>query len=287
MKLQFLGTSAAEGIPALFCNCPACQYAYKTGGKEIRMRAGAMLDDVIKIDFGPDSYAQMLANHLDYTRVHALLVTHSHPDHLAVDELGYRQPSFSHLTDERMLTVYGNAAVGKKIAPRLSARIGFQQLTAFETVEIEGYQVTPLQAVHYLHREPNPPQENLVTFEGKTYSRMEQAFIYLIEKEGKRLLYAHDCAGFTAEDLDFLAGKRLDLVTLDCTYGGNAPKSVGHMGYAEDLKCREQLKQRGAADDKTIFVANHFSHNGVRPYADMQALLPGFIISYDGMVIEF
>ena len=148
MKLQFLGTSAAEGIPALFCNCPACQYAYKTGGKEIRMRAGAMLDDVIKIDFGPDSYAQMLANHLDYTRVHTLLVTHSHPDHLAVDELGYRQPSFSHLTDERMLTVYGNAAVGKKIAPRLSARIGFQQLTAFETVEIEGYQVTPLQAVH-------------------------------------------------------------------------------------------------------------------------------------------
>ena len=48
-----------------------------------------------------------------------------------------------------------------------------------------------------------------------------------------------------------------------------------------------RLKQRGAADDKTIFVANHFSHNGVRPYADMQALLPGFIISYDGMVIEF
>ena len=89
MKLQFLGTAAAEGIPALFCNCPACQYAYKIGGKEIRMRAGAMLDDVIKIDFGPDSYAQMLANHLDYTRVHTLLVTHSHPDHLAVDELGY------------------------------------------------------------------------------------------------------------------------------------------------------------------------------------------------------
>ena len=48
-----------------------------------------------------------------------------------------------------------------------------------------------------------------------------------------------------------------------------------------------QLKQRGAADDKTIFVANHFSHNGVRPYADMQTLLPGFIVSYDGMVIEF
>ncbi len=27
MKLQYLGTAAAEGIPALFCNCPVCTAA--------------------------------------------------------------------------------------------------------------------------------------------------------------------------------------------------------------------------------------------------------------------
>lgn len=287
MKLQYLGTAAAEGVPALFCNCQACQYALKVRGKEIRTRAGSMLDDKIKLDFGPDSYAQMLANRLDYTRVHTLLVTHSHPDHLDVPELGYREPAFAHLEDASALTVYGNAMVGKKMEQRISARVAFEKLTPFETVTLEGYQVTPLQAVHYVHKTANPVQENPVEFEGKTYYRAEEALIYLIEKNDKRLLYAHDCAGLTQADLSFLAGKRLDLVSLDCTYGGTTPRNIGHMGYAENLKCREQLRNVGAADDKTIFVANHFSHNGVLPYEQLQKLLPGFIISYDGMTIEF
>ena len=36
MKLKYLGTAAAEGIPALFCRCEMCAYARKAGGKEIR-----------------------------------------------------------------------------------------------------------------------------------------------------------------------------------------------------------------------------------------------------------
>ena len=27
MKIAYLGTSAAEGIPALFCHCDVCKYA--------------------------------------------------------------------------------------------------------------------------------------------------------------------------------------------------------------------------------------------------------------------
>ncbi len=33
MKLKYLGTAAAEGIPALFCRCEMCAYARKAGGK--------------------------------------------------------------------------------------------------------------------------------------------------------------------------------------------------------------------------------------------------------------
>ena len=55
MKLKYLGTAAAEGIPALFCRCEMCAYARKAGGKEIRRRAGALLDGTLKLDFGPDS----------------------------------------------------------------------------------------------------------------------------------------------------------------------------------------------------------------------------------------
>ena len=33
MKLQYLGTAAAEGWPALFCQCESCRVSAEKGGK--------------------------------------------------------------------------------------------------------------------------------------------------------------------------------------------------------------------------------------------------------------
>ena len=35
MKLQFLGTAAAERIPAMFCACDTCKRALRAGGRNI------------------------------------------------------------------------------------------------------------------------------------------------------------------------------------------------------------------------------------------------------------
>ena len=56
MKLTFLGTAAAEGMPALWCECPTCAEAKKLGGKEIRRRCSYLLDGDTLIDFGPDAF---------------------------------------------------------------------------------------------------------------------------------------------------------------------------------------------------------------------------------------
>ena len=42
MKLQYLGTAAAEGWPALFCTCDNCARARAAGGKNIRTRRKAL-----------------------------------------------------------------------------------------------------------------------------------------------------------------------------------------------------------------------------------------------------
>ena len=60
MKIKYLGTGAAEGIPAVFCHCGICEYARKQKGKEIRTRSQAIIDDLILIDFGPDTFAHTL-----------------------------------------------------------------------------------------------------------------------------------------------------------------------------------------------------------------------------------
>lgn len=44
MKIAYLGTGAAEGIPAIFCSCPYCSGVRLRGGKEIRSRSQILID---------------------------------------------------------------------------------------------------------------------------------------------------------------------------------------------------------------------------------------------------
>ena len=44
MKLLYLGTAAAEGIPAAFCSCPVCTNARRQKGRELRSRSQVLLD---------------------------------------------------------------------------------------------------------------------------------------------------------------------------------------------------------------------------------------------------
>ncbi|MBR4222457.1 MAG: hypothetical protein IKR81_14960 [Victivallales bacterium] len=57
MRLRILGSAAAEGWPAMFCSCPACQKARANGGKDLRRRTAYLLDEDTLIDYGPDIYA--------------------------------------------------------------------------------------------------------------------------------------------------------------------------------------------------------------------------------------
>ena len=285
MEILFMGTAAAEGVPALFCECEICKNARKVRGKEVRTRSGSMIDGVLKIDFGPDSLKHMLDNDIDYTHMRALLVTHTHEDHFALGDITCRRKGFGQIADGTPpLTVCGNAALGEMLAPYICDRIAYKQLRPFETVEIEGYTVTPLEAVHCLSNAPGAGWP--VVFENRAYMRSEEALFYLIEKDGKRLLYAHDTDEFTPADMEFLTGKRLDIVSLDCTNAAGHYTYIGHMGADDNQRMREKLIAAGAADEKTIFVANHFSHNGLIPHEQMEKLMPDFIVAYDGMRVR-
>lgn len=266
MYITYQGTAAAEGVPAVFCDCEHCRYARAAGGKEIRMRSGALIDGKLKIDFGPDAYAQSLRFGQSYVPVDHVLITHSHSDHLAVEDLACIHPPYSHR--EHPLTVYGDERVGQKLQPFCRGEeLVFRQLRPFETVKIDAYQVTPLEAVHAV-------------------GSGEEPLFYLIERDGRSILYAHDTDVFTDTDMLFLKNRHVDLISLDCTNGVLDLDYIGHMGITENKLMREQLIENGTADDSTVFVANHFSHNGLVSFEEMQKRLPGFVVSYDGMTLR-
>ena len=54
-KVTILGSAAAEGIPAMFCNCRVCVEAWKNGGKDIRLRMAYKFNEHVRVDFGPDT----------------------------------------------------------------------------------------------------------------------------------------------------------------------------------------------------------------------------------------
>lgn len=278
MRLRYLGTAAAEGCPALFCTCPLCTAARRGGGRDVRTRSQALVDDALLIDLPPDTYHHALAApELDLPGLRHLLITHSHADHFYPMELGLRCDGFA-AGPQGTLTVYCSETVARRWEEvreaeyggfaDLPERVRMRVLAPYETVDAGGYAVTALPADH---------------------KRGELCFFYAIEREGKRLLYAND-TGLQLEQgvWDFLRGRRFDLVSMDCTA---MDRRVGryHMGLPDNAELRERLLELGAADGETRFVVTHFSHFGGLTHEELErrAAACGFTAAYDGMAVEF
>ncbi len=81
MKIVLTGTGTSHGIPVIGCNCNVCT---STDSRDTRFRCAALVfaDDgtTIAIDTPPEFRLQALRNGL--TKLDAVLVTHSHADHV-------------------------------------------------------------------------------------------------------------------------------------------------------------------------------------------------------------
>ena len=270
MKIQYLGTAAAEGIPAIWCECEVCRRIRLEGGRDVRTRSQAILDDRLMVDLPPDAYAHMLHYGLAFSTIRNVIFTHSHQDHFYPEDLAMRSEGYAHGVG--VLDVFGNEEVVRRILStgemQIGKRVTPHEVHAFEPFETDGYTITPLKANH----DPN-----------------ENCLIYLIARDGKTLLYGNDTGEFPEETWDYLerAGTRLDLVSLDCTMGKTDLYRY-HMGVPNVLRTRDRLRKLHLITDETVMVATHFSHNGYVFYEELKQLLEpeGIIPSYDGMILE-
>jgi phosphoribosyl 1,2-cyclic phosphate phosphodiesterase len=115
LKCLLLGTAAAEGWPAPFCACEACRRARKLKGRDLRLRSGALIDNDLKIDFGPDTVAQMQSLARDLVSVKTILLTHEHGDHLCTTELEWASRPYTLTPASQPIQVFGNARVLSEI----------------------------------------------------------------------------------------------------------------------------------------------------------------------------
>lgn len=275
MKLQYLGTAAAEGIPAIFCDCENCKRTRQLGGKNIRTRSQALVDDTLLIDFPPDTYMHFLTHNIPLSKIKSCIITHSHQDHLYAEDIKMRRNGFANLDDKNTpLTFYSDKSgydiISANIAHMSEKEAKAVLIKPFEPFEAEGYTITALRAAH---DEKSTP------------------VVYIIEKEGKSIFYSNDTSEYPKESMEYLKklSRPLSLISLDCTEACNHPDYVGHLSLERCINLRNVLISENIADENTIFILNHFSHNGKNVvYDEFKEIAAehNFMVSYDGMIVN-
>lgn len=273
MKVKFLGTAAAEGFPAVFCNCDYCNSLRKTG-KGFRTRSQTIIDGKLLIDLPADTYMHFLQNGIKGDEVESLIITHTHADHYYPMELNMRGGGFSKNMKNQVLNLLipSDAVEGlEKLYPVSKTTLTTFICEPYKTVKLNDYNITPLPARH--------GWGNIVPF------------IYLINKDGKNFLYGHDTGYFYPEVISYLEENKivLDGVAFDCCYGElPIDDNHGHMGFENIFRLAEELKSKGIITDKTKKIANHFSHNCNPTQENCENYVKGrdILITYDGFEIE-
>ena len=201
MKITYLGTAAFEGVPALFCSCDVCEEARRLGGKNIRTRSQAVINDDLLIDFNADTYMHFQFSGFDLRKIDNCLITHSHCDHLYVDDIEMSRKDFIYQYN-KTLHFYGGETACYKIS-----EIGYRPWNqgVFDTkvvhdgeiFQVGKYQVLALRASH---------------------DPLSAPLIYAISDGKKKMLYANDTHSFFDSTYEHLKKfGHLDLVSLDCT----------------------------------------------------------------------
>ena len=274
MKIQYLGTAAAEGIPALFCHCDTCKKAAKLGGKNFRTRSQAIIDGKLLIDWNADTLYHAHRFSLDLASVETLLITHDHSDHLYPDDFEMRIDGYAHFDDCKRLNVYGSQDLENKfidVAVNAAGQYGITVniVKPFEPFKAGDYTITALKARHGTY---NP-------------------YIYIISDGNKTMLYAHDTGPLIDESYSYIKDNKIvfNLISLDCTEGIKPINYDSHMNFENCRYTADCFKKDGIITDTTIKILNHFSHNGGSIlYDDLSKAVDqyGFKVSYDGMTVE-
>lgn len=267
MDILLQGTGAADGIPSFFGDDRVSRHARLHGGKDLRQRSAALIDQNLKIDFGPETWRQCLEHGVHPLDISAVLITHTHDDHLARNEIQYALIPFTQ-AEMMPFPFFGNQMAYDKIFERYPDwPIEFHLIRSFESFETTTYRVTPIAAYHKLD---------------------EDSMNFIIERDGKTFLYATDTGYWQPPTWEFLQGWKLDGMVIESTDGLHPTGYHGHLDLNGSIQVVRQLREMGTLDAETTVYTTHHAAYGDLTHAELEATLAPHAMApgYDGFLLR-
>lgn len=290
MKLTFLGTGTSHGVPVIACDCPVCK-SKDPRDKRDRCSAYIQTNDnkYILIDVGPDFRQQALRENI--RQIDALLLTHSHADHLhGIDDLRTFSCIFSNKPENPLnekynrppIPIYTNHTAAEHL--RHSFEYLFSEkaeggghakinlLEPSKAFQIENTTITPIPMLHG-------------SLETTGWLLTEGSF----SDEKKSIAYLTDCNYISEESIEVLhknAGKLVHLI-ID---GLRIKEHSTHFSFLQALEVSAKI---GAEHIWFTHLTHNSSHEETAAYIDEHkkefpalAAAKSILPAYDGLVIE-
>lgn len=286
MKIVFLGTGAAEGIPSMFCRCDYCMSARKNGGKDVRTRSSLKLGEKYQIDFSPDTNYQHIREKLDLFSLEHLLITHSHDDHLAYMEVMVKECSV--VNNKKPLNIY----LSKSAAKWLHVALQNHNLSDnYNEVLQNEYNIVELD--YFKEYAIGDLVVHTIKGSHRAYGEDEYSINYLVTMpSGKKMLYAADTGWYTDESWEYLKGQKIDTLVMECTFGGAKREKhpFGHLDVYSFIDMLDKIKDIGVIDESTDIYTTHINHKHHMLHNDLVEFFDSsdykVVVGYDGLGFE-
>ena len=248
MKIRFLGTGAAEGIPSFGCTCPRCQVARKEGGPNVRQRASVLIEAAghrILLDTPPEINSML--DQAEVFDLSAVLLSHEHFDHIG------GLVAFEYWN--RVLPIFAGYDVLPKLrlTPRLEERALLSGFYSHTRLHFGDLTVMPFKVIHHV-----------------------PCYGFAFEEAEVRVLHFSD----SSPELGDLHRHLLEKADMAIFHTPTFEPNHSHISIQSIISLAQEYSFQRA-------VITHINHNNLLHEELVERVAPyGITVAYDGMTLE-